>query len=74
MIRLLILPCFTNVGVTQLAALPSLVAGRHPAGVPRQLRNAYNNKSVSEQIALPTDQLPSVLLVGDSQRRKRRYV
>jgi len=29
---------------------------------------------VSEQIALPTDQLPSVLLVGDSQRRKRRYV
>jgi len=28
-------------GVTQLAALPSLVAGRQDAGVPRQLRNFY---------------------------------
>jgi len=37
---------FAFLGVTQLAALPSLVAGRHPAGVPRQLRNAYFYKVI----------------------------
>jgi len=31
----------TYIGVTQLEALPSLVAGWQDAGVPRQLRNAY---------------------------------
>jgi len=36
------------IGVTQLEALRSLGAGRQDAGVPRQLRNAYIKKHLTD--------------------------